>query len=48
LKKVAVDVIHFTEKTAIIKGLPDGTLLLNKNIPGAYDGMLVEIGNTNK
>jgi multidrug efflux pump subunit AcrA (membrane-fusion protein) len=48
LKKVAVDVIHFTEKTAVLKGLPDGTLLLNKNIPGAYDGMLVEIGNTNK
>jgi multidrug efflux pump subunit AcrA (membrane-fusion protein) len=48
LKKVAVDVIHFTEKTAVLKGLPDGPLLLNKNIPGAYDGMLVEIGNTNK
>ena len=29
--------------TALIKGLENGTVLLNNNIPGAYDGMLVEI-----
>lgn len=43
LKKVAVELVHFTEETALIKGLKDGTVLLNNNIPGAYDGMLVEI-----
>lgn len=43
LKKVAIDLVHFTEETALIKGLENGTILLNNNIPGAYDGMLVEI-----
>ena len=43
LKKVAIDLVHFTEETALIKGLENGTVLLNNNIPGAYDGMLVEI-----
>lgn len=43
LKKVAVELVHFTEETALIKGLENGTVLLNNNIPGAYDGMLVEI-----
>jgi RND family efflux transporter MFP subunit len=43
LKKVAVHLVHFTEETALVKGLVNGTVLLNNNIPGAYDGMLVEI-----
>ena len=47
LQKIMVNVIHFTQETAIIKGLPEGTLILEKNIPGAYDGMLVEIAENN-
>jgi hypothetical protein len=43
LKKVAIDLVHFTQETALVKGLENGTVLLNNNIPGAYDGMLVEI-----
>lgn len=41
LKLIAVDIVHFDESTAILKGLPDGTLLVTKNIPGAYQGMIV-------
>jgi multidrug efflux pump subunit AcrA (membrane-fusion protein) len=43
LKKISVDIIHFTRETAIIKNLKEGTIILQKNIPGAYDGMLVNI-----
>lgn len=45
LKSLPVDVAFFKSKTAIITGLPDGTILLNNAVPGAYDGMLVEIVN---
>lgn len=48
LQKTAINAIHFTENTAIIKGLTDGKFLLNKNIPGSYDGMRVEIGSPSK
>ncbi|MCB0509200.1 MAG: HlyD family efflux transporter periplasmic adaptor subunit, partial [Bacteroidetes bacterium] len=40
-----VNPIYFTEETAILKGIPDGTLILNKAVPGAHSGMLVKIAN---
>ncbi|GAB1309176.1 hypothetical protein KH5_18590 [Urechidicola sp. KH5] len=43
LQAVDVDVVHFDESTAIVKGLEDGTLLVSKLIPGAYQGMEVKI-----
>lgn len=43
LKKIPVNIIHFTQETAIISDLPEGTIILEKNVPGAYDGMLVSI-----
>lgn len=42
LHLVDVTPVYFTDKTAVIKGLPDGTLMLEKSVPGAYDGMLVK------
>lgn len=36
-----VETIHFTDKTAIVRGLPDGTEILDKMLPGAYDGIKV-------
>lgn len=33
--------VHFTDKTAIVKGLADGTEILEKMLPGAYDGIVV-------
>ncbi len=35
--------VYFTEKKAVITGVPDGTLLVNKVVPGAYAGMRVKV-----
>lgn len=35
--------IFFTKETAIVKGIPNGTVILNKSVPGAHSGMLVQI-----
>ena len=35
--------VYFSEKKAVITGVPDGTLLVNKVVPGAYAGMRVKI-----
>jgi multidrug efflux pump subunit AcrA (membrane-fusion protein) len=34
--------VHFSNKTVILKGVPDGTRILSKPVPGAYAGMLVK------
>jgi multidrug efflux pump subunit AcrA (membrane-fusion protein) len=40
----AVDVkpVYFSETKVVLKGVPDGTVILKKPIPGAYMGMLVK------
>ena len=35
--------VHYTDNTAVVKGLKDGTLMLTRSIPGAYSGMLVKL-----
>lgn len=40
-----VEVVHFSNKKAMIRGLTDGENLLSKPLPGAYDGMIVKISN---
>lgn len=35
--------VHFTENTAIVQGLTDGTQVIAKSVPGAYSGMRVKI-----
>ncbi|MGB7395246.1 MAG: efflux transporter periplasmic adaptor subunit, partial [Pricia sp.] len=39
---IEVNPVYFTEKTAIIKGVEDGTIILAQPVPGAYAGMLVK------
>ena len=34
--------VHFSNKTVVLKGVPDGTVILAKPVPGAYAGMLVK------
>jgi len=34
--------IYFKEKTVIVRGLEDGMKILEKPVPGAYDGMIIE------
>lgn len=38
-----VDPVYFSDKKAVIKGVPNGTLLVNKTVPGAYAGMRVKV-----
>ena len=43
LNLVEVNPVYFGNETVIIKGLQNGTAILSKNLPGAYEGMLVNI-----
>ena len=45
LKLVKVTPVYFKDQSVIIKDLPDGSKTLTKMVPGAYDGMVVEIYN---
>lgn len=40
--------VYTTEKTVIVKGLPDGTEFVNRPLPGAYNGMLVKTAPASK
>ncbi|MEN8817562.1 MAG: HlyD family efflux transporter periplasmic adaptor subunit [Nonlabens sp.] len=42
LALVDVKPIHFSDKTVVLKGLKDGTVIVAKAVPGAYEGMLVK------
>jgi membrane fusion protein (multidrug efflux system) len=39
---IDVEPVHFSDKTVVLKGVPDGTRILSKPVPGAYAGMLVK------
>jgi len=41
----AIDVhpVYFSDKKVVLKGVPDGKVILKKPVPGAYAGMLVKI-----
>jgi len=43
LELVDINPVYFNDKSVIVKGLENGTLVLSKEIPGAYPGMLVKI-----
>lgn len=43
LDLVEVNPVYFSDKEAVISGLPDGTQYLSKSVPGAYAGMRVKI-----
>lgn len=43
LDVIDVEPVFYSDKKVVIQGVPNGTKILNKNIPGAYKGMLVEV-----
>lgn len=43
LELINVRPIYFTDKTVVVKGIPDGSIILKRPVPGAYEGMLVKI-----
>lgn len=40
-----VDPVYFTDKTVVLKNVPDGQVIVSKPLTGAYAGMLVKIFN---
>lgn len=42
LALMEVEPVHLTTQTAIVQGLPDGTLLLGERLAGAYEGLEVD------
>lgn len=37
-----IEPVHFTEKTVVVRGLADDTEILERMLPGAYEGMTVK------
>jgi multidrug efflux pump subunit AcrA (membrane-fusion protein) len=42
LDVITVRPVYFSDKTAVIKGIADGTVILARSVPGAYAGMIVK------
>lgn len=42
LDLIPANPVYFSAKNVVLKGIPDGTKLLSKSIPGAYAGMKVK------
>jgi multidrug efflux pump subunit AcrA (membrane-fusion protein) len=47
LKLIKINAVHFTDKEVIIQGLKNGTAILSRIVPGAYDGMQIQTININ-
>jgi hypothetical protein len=45
MQLVDIKPLHFTQKTVIVNGLNDGDEVITNIVPGAYDGMEVNIYN---
>tara|TARA_R110002072_G_scaffold59514_2_gene151558 strand:+ start:38535 stop:39713 length:1179 start_codon:yes stop_codon:yes gene_type:complete len=45
LDLIEVDPIYFSSEEVVVKGVPDGTQILSRTVPGAFAGMLVKVGN---
>jgi len=48
LEALTVDPVYFSDKKAVIKGVPDGKRILSKQVSGAYVGMPVKIEGESK
>ena len=45
LRKVKLEIVRISDEGILVKGLADGTQLLDKQISGAFDGMEVNVSN---
>ena len=48
LDLITINPVFENKNTVIVKGLTNGSILLSKPVPGAYDGMLIKIYKENK
>lgn len=42
LQLLDVEPVYFTDKTVVVKGIPNGTVIISKTVPGAYEGLAVK------
>jgi multidrug efflux pump subunit AcrA (membrane-fusion protein) len=47
LRLVQIEPLHNNKKTVVVSGLNDGDRILTRMVPGAYEGMEVELYNAN-
>lgn len=45
LDVISVRPVYFSDKTVVLKDVPEGEIILSRPLPGAYSGMLVKIFN---
>jgi len=43
LEIINVSPVYYSEKEVVVKGIPNGTTIVSKPVPGAYAGMLVKM-----
>lgn len=43
LDMIEVNPVYFSDKEVVVQGIPEGTKIVSKPVPGAYAGMLVKI-----
>ncbi|SDG42911.1 efflux RND transporter periplasmic adaptor subunit [Psychroflexus sediminis] len=43
LKRLKVKPVYFSDEQVVVKGIPEGELILAKQVPGAFSGMRVEV-----
>ncbi len=43
LEVIDVKPVYFSEKQVVVKGVPEGTRIVSRPVPGAYVGMLVKV-----
>lgn len=43
LEIIDVKPVYFSEKQVVVKGVPEGTRIVSRPVPGAYAGMLVKV-----
>jgi membrane fusion protein, multidrug efflux system len=48
LKLQPVEVVKITREAAVVRGLPNGTNLLDTQLPNAFDGMKVKVSGPNR
>ena len=46
LDVIPVNPVYFSPKEVVVQGVPDGTRILSRSIPGAYAGMLVKVSES--
>ncbi|MDR5591633.1 efflux RND transporter periplasmic adaptor subunit [Christiangramia sp. SM2212] len=46
LQSIEVNPVYFSDKKAVIKGVPDGAVILSRQVSGAYNGMRVNIAES--